>query len=225
MSFTSIQLWNSNFSLVFIHFNSIACMVSSCLADALQFQYSHQQISTLQKLISVPCYLNYHHPQHQKHQVSKEETDYSLYCCLIPRGRSIFPLFLGFSFSIARPVCCLLVSTKKQNSSEGKAILSTKCIWDAELCLCRDHLRMDHTMMHTPCQSSPRSSGMGLTRINKFKKEKGGEGGKKNGQVFANKQTIKASLNFSFLWSSDGSLFQMERGTVKRKPFLILFPN
>lgn len=80
-------------------------------------------------------------------------------------------------------------------------------------------------MMLSPCQPSPRTSEMGLTRINNFGRGKGRGKKKKKGLVFAKKQTIKVPLNFSFLPSSDGSLFQMERGTVKRKTFLILFPN
>lgn len=70
---------------------------------------------------------------------------------------------------------------------------------------------------------------IGLTRINNFGRGKGRgkkeRREKKNDLLFANKPTRKVSLNFSFLCSSDGSLFQIERGTVKRKAFLILFPN
>lgn len=92
---------------------------------------------------------------------------------------------------------------------------------------CRNHLWLDHTMLLSSCQPSPRTSETGLTRINNFGRGKGrGEKKKeKNALVFANKQPIKVPLNFSFLPSSDGSLFQMERGTVKRKTSLILFPN
>lgn len=96
--------------------------------------------------------------------------------------------------------------------------------------ICRNRLWLDHTITLTPCQPSTRSSAMGLTRINNLGRGKRrGKTKKKNkeqnGLLFANKQTIKMWLNFSFLCSSDGSLFQMERGTVKRKTFLILFPN
>lgn len=43
---------------------------------------------------------------------------------------------------------------------------------------CRNHLYLDHTTMLTPCHSSPRSSRVGLTRINKFGRETGWGGRK-----------------------------------------------
>jgi len=177
------------------------------------------------------------HPPPPASETSAQQAEscLQLYCYLISCGRSIFPLcnFLSFSFSTVRPFCCLLISTKRQSSSEGGHTAHKIYMGCRRSIFCRSHLWLDHTMMLTHCQPSSRLSGMGLTRINnsgrtkeRERKERRKQKKKeKNGIVFANKQTIKVSLNFSFLCSSDGSVFQMERGTVTIKTFLILFPN
>lgn len=112
---------------------SVFHLPSLCVPRQAQPQRPLQQICALQKWACESLRrLNGHRPQPQKHQL-KDKAACSLYFCLMPRGRFIFPLckFLSFSLLITCSIHRLLVSTEAE-LPRGQAILSKTCIWDAE---------------------------------------------------------------------------------------------